>query len=491
MCLTPTLFYNPQALKVIMSPNATFDYYIDGVCFHFREHPRYKYIRSNLDLINAATGVYNLKKLDNGSFEGSYETLHRIADNVFIDFLGTTIPIYILLPCGKCAACRNSYRVELKNRMLIEASDNKQMIFFTLTYDDDNLPRFGLNKKHVSDYLKNVRISLHRAYSNRVSVSSDYILKSNQRSDSSYIQKLPSEEPTFLTLLQDYSIRVVFVGEYGSKTQRAHYHGIIFLDKPLHTLDRHYFFQLLCDRWKFASIFSFDVCKNMSSSADYLSKYITKQELSPFCPLGMTPPFIQTPRHIGLGFLNLSQRFKDVMNSKNGCMSVSVHGKVETFKIPTALINKVFNTSYSDSPQYYLECLSIIKSYLDSYDYSNNPYVDFFDASLLTDLDSLLSKFDHYVSPVPRRSLKKRIFYFDLFLKTCSLNEIQELLATYLDFVSHLYSYGQYCQSILDKRSWFNSLILPSLSLEERKSMIINKLNNNRRYVSTHMNLNT
>lgn len=67
---------------------------------------------------------------------------------------------FIIYPCGHCAVCLNDKRHELEKRALFEASERPTMYFFTLTYDDDHLPWYGVCKKHVSDAIKRLRRQL-------------------------------------------------------------------------------------------------------------------------------------------------------------------------------------------------------------------------------------------------------------------------------------------------------------------------------------------
>ena len=47
---------------------------------------------------------------------------------------------YIYVPCGHCDACRESYRSQWRSRLEIESQSAAAVLFFTLTYDNDNVP---------------------------------------------------------------------------------------------------------------------------------------------------------------------------------------------------------------------------------------------------------------------------------------------------------------------------------------------------------------
>ena len=49
----------------------------------------------------------------------------------------------MVVPCGKCMACRVKRTMEWSVRILDEASYYKANTFLTLTYNDENLPKDG------------------------------------------------------------------------------------------------------------------------------------------------------------------------------------------------------------------------------------------------------------------------------------------------------------------------------------------------------------
>lgn len=94
----------------------------------------------------------------------------------------------LLVPCGKCLLCRISRRQEWAMRMIHELNYHDEAMFLTLTYDDKNLPEDNsLCKRDIQLFLKSIRKAI-----------------------------IPKR------------IRYYFAGEYGSKSMRPHYHGIIF-----------------------------------------------------------------------------------------------------------------------------------------------------------------------------------------------------------------------------------------------------------------------
>ena len=99
-------------------------------------------------------------------------------------------------PCGKCGACLGNRRIEWSFRLAEELRHSRSAFFLTLTYREEMLPvsKKGyptLVKKDFQDFMKRFRKSDH--------------------------------DNTGESRIRHYS-----VGEYGSKTNRPHYHSIIY-----------------------------------------------------------------------------------------------------------------------------------------------------------------------------------------------------------------------------------------------------------------------
>lgn len=101
----------------------------------------------------------------------------------------------LLVPCGKCAACKANSGRDWSTRLQAEAFDHRYVYFATLTYDPANLPYVhgvpSLCKRDFQLFMKRFR----KRY------------------------KKP--------------IRFFACGEYGDRTNRPHYHAIFFMDEPL------------------------------------------------------------------------------------------------------------------------------------------------------------------------------------------------------------------------------------------------------------------
>lgn len=101
----------------------------------------------------------------------------------------------MLVPCGKCIACRINKSKEWSVRLLYEAESHVgAMQFVTLTYDNEHLPLdLSLDKRELQLYFKRLRKDI-------------------------------SCEPD----LKGVKIKYFACGEYGENFHRPHYHFILF-----------------------------------------------------------------------------------------------------------------------------------------------------------------------------------------------------------------------------------------------------------------------
>lgn len=105
---------------------------------------------------------------------------------------GETYPLFIPVKCGHCASCRRGKMDDIVGRMYYESQMyDCAPYFFTLTYDNDHLPKEGVNVRDIQLFMKRLRKNLDTV---------------------GYTRK----------------IRYFIVSEYGPKTLRPHYHGIIW-----------------------------------------------------------------------------------------------------------------------------------------------------------------------------------------------------------------------------------------------------------------------
>lgn len=76
---------------------------------------------------------------------------------------GQLIPIYMVVPCGKCDLCTHRKTRELSFRCVCETYSQKCVPFFvTLTYNDRWLPKDGVSMRDVQLFFKRLRTQLKR-----------------------------------------------------------------------------------------------------------------------------------------------------------------------------------------------------------------------------------------------------------------------------------------------------------------------------------------
>lgn len=123
----------------------------------------------------------------------------------------------IKIPCRQCLSCRLNRASEWQTRLVHEGKQHTSKIFLTLTYNDDNLPKYGsLETRHLQLFIKRLRKAI-----------------------------------------APIKIRYYACGEYGDTTRRAHYHAIIYGWEPsdgrLHSVgssgDKLYVSALLSQLW--------------------------------------------------------------------------------------------------------------------------------------------------------------------------------------------------------------------------------------------------
>lgn len=132
-----------------------------------------------------------------------------------VDGLGEHQPIFMAVPCGKCVICTEKKANEWVTRAMTESqTSTSQPVFFTLTYNDFCLPHNGVRKGAMQRFMKRLRINVDRYCG-------------------------------FKT-----KIRYFICAEYGTKTKRPHYHGILWnlpLLQPQHLDD------IIDKSWSFAT----------------------------------------------------------------------------------------------------------------------------------------------------------------------------------------------------------------------------------------------
>lgn len=168
------------------------------------------------------------------------------------EWIESNVESPISVPCGKCIPCLTNRRSDWSFRLEQEYKASKCAHFVTLTYDQKHYPSDGsLNKRDLQLYLKRLR-----KYDSTV------------------------------------KIRYYAVGEYGSKSGRAHYHILLF-----NCENESHIRKAWCDI-KGKPIGIVHLGKVTAASVAYVTKYIIQRY---DYPPGVAKPFSTMSRAYGIG----------------------------------------------------------------------------------------------------------------------------------------------------------------------------------------------
>lgn len=163
------------------------------------------------------------------------------------------------VPCGKCAICQINRRQDWAIRLLEEVKDSENSKFITLTYCDEKLFYNSLgcasvNKYHIQCYIKKLR----RASKNK--------------------------------------IRFYTVAEYGGRTNRPHYHVMLY-NCPRD------FDDVVTKKWEFGNVYIGNIT---IKSSMYVTKYhVNKNDY----PSKADKPFTLMSKGLGKGYISRFKKF--------------------------------------------------------------------------------------------------------------------------------------------------------------------------------------
>lgn len=132
-------------------------------------------------------------------------------------------PIYakkIQVPCGQCIGCRidrsRMWAVRCMHEQQWYEENGKDSVFVTLTYNDQNLPENGnLDYTDFQKFFKRLKKNCQKE-----------LIYETQEYDPI------TNEPVKVLINPEDQIRFYMCAEYGEKTQRPHFHALIFGWKP-------------------------------------------------------------------------------------------------------------------------------------------------------------------------------------------------------------------------------------------------------------------
>lgn len=204
--------------------------------------------------------------------------VYHSSDSVFFvhkgDFFSTrfNVPsckVYpIMLPCRKCTSCLLSSSKEWASRLVLESLNWKNNIFLTLTYDDEHLPYLDITPDYFDVF------------------PDEEELPNNPTLLPAHLQKFMKDFRRYLDYHYNFhGLRFYCAGEYGSKSDRPHYHIIVFnvpdefcdtfhLETTNFRGERYFTSSVISQLWKYG----FHVIGDLSyDSCSYVARYCLKK----------------------------------------------------------------------------------------------------------------------------------------------------------------------------------------------------------------------
>lgn len=132
-------------------------------------------------------------------------------------YKGLPFPVFAEQKCGHCSECVAEKVTDLQKRSLLESSQSAWLFFATFTYDDEHVP-----------YHTDLSVSDAPA---RQTLRPKDIQAMRHRVD----KRLSQLDPSDALYKLDYSM--VYVGEYGGKFNRPHYHCLYYVRPHLCSKD--------------------------------------------------------------------------------------------------------------------------------------------------------------------------------------------------------------------------------------------------------------
>lgn len=157
--------------------------------------------------------------------------------------------------CNECYACRNIRTSSMCHRVEQEIKSHRYSLFFTLTYNNDSLPRFEVfeDKKGcqqirpcgrlVSNYDRCPLVHSHRTEDPKLLIDSDVYAPYIQNDDclnefgvvskydvQCFLKRVRKKLSKIYESKTESQFRYFISSEYGPSTLRPHYHGIFFFD---------------------------------------------------------------------------------------------------------------------------------------------------------------------------------------------------------------------------------------------------------------------
>lgn len=254
----------------------------------------------------------------------------------------------MVVPCGKCSACFNHKSYQMVQRLEIEASLHKYVVFFTLTFDNQHLPKlcvlgdclYDPDQSHCAPDRPRISFNID---STNPSVRDRKFLRKMEKIGVPYLNRYMAQKFMKRLRINNYRLhlnsdqdveksllRFYLCGEYGPKNYRPHFHGILFFDSELTSKNIE---SLIRQSWKFGFV-DCSFVKNTCSS--YVAQYVNCTshlpsiykhcEIRPFCLYSTCPP-------IGAQYFN-DERIQEIFRECSPSVSVADRRRRNFLDVP-------------------------------------------------------------------------------------------------------------------------------------------------------------
>lgn len=261
----------------------------------------------------------------------------------------------MLLPCGQCIGCRLDYSRRWATRLMLELPYHTNNYFVTLTYNNDNLPiGTGVLPTLVPDDLQK------------------------------FIKRLRKAQSQYT----DTKLRFYACGEYGTKSNRPHYHliiydlvlpddDLIFLKYSQHG-NPYYTSKLISKCWTFG----YNLVAGVSwQSCAYVARYMLKKQkgdgASVYQEHGIEPEFVRMSRNPGIAKQYYDDHAMDMLRDRYVQLSDGLKAPIPRYFDPFYEVD--YPDEYAkmaDDRVLTAQMLSVIKDYSTELDYFEQLLID-------------------------------------------------------------------------------------------------------------------
>ena len=162
---------------------------------------------------------------------------------------------YLFVPCGHCINCNENRRNTLARRLDLEAQGSVDTLFITLTYDNQHIsniklditesmlvsnrvtssknpsPQVVIPLNDSNKYELNALVPLQSKDCDNINYTYSYVNKVDVQKFLKRLRRLITYDKENLLSsipVKNRTFRYSICSEYGPKTFRAHYHGLLF-----------------------------------------------------------------------------------------------------------------------------------------------------------------------------------------------------------------------------------------------------------------------